>query len=196
MKKITILIVAFVLIINNSLFAKECKTIKTIFFDLGDTLIESNGQGQFVLRSDASQLIELLKLQDFQLGIITNVSPNWDLQDLESILVDPSFLDDFEVVILSSLAPASKPDPAIFNYAYSQLINPAPITQTAFVTETLSHIGNSIANPTLGARATGMIGIHLSDLPPSSYTDYTIPSNNLLEIDTIINSLIFCNGFE
>lgn len=189
-------ILALLIFALSPIVAQECKTIKTVFFDLGDTLIESNGQGQFLLRSDASQLIELLKLQDIPLGIITNVPTDWDRQDLESILVDPSFLDDFEVVILSSLAPASKPDPAIFNFSYAQLSNPAPITQTAFVTETLAHIGNAINNPTLGARATGMIGVHLSDLPTSLYTNFSIPTDNLLEIDTIMNSLIFCHGFE
>lgn len=199
MKILSKTLISFLLIAGlskNSVIYAQCKQIKTVLFDLGDTLIESNGQGQFILRNDASELIELLTLQVIPIGIITNVPSDWDRTDLEALLVDPSFLDDFEVVILSSQAPADKPDPAIYNFAYSQLENPVPINQIAFVTETLAHIGNSITNPTLGARSTGMIGIHLSNLPQSLYTDFSVPTNDLLPIDNFVNSIVYCNGFE
>jgi FMN phosphatase YigB (HAD superfamily) len=174
----------------------QCKEVNTIFFDLGDTLIESNGMGQFILRADAQIIIDSLIEQNIPIGIITNVPLSWTRQDLENILVDPSFLDNFDAVILSSQAPADKPDPAIFVFAHAQISNAAPITQTAFVTESLEHIANATINPTIGARATGMIGIHLSDLIPSELTDYTIPTNDLTFIDGILNQQIFCNGFE
>ncbi len=174
----------------------SCKMVNTVFFDLGGTLIESNGMGQFVLRADARLIIDSLKLQNIPIGIITNVPLSWTRQDLENILADPSFLDEFDAVILSSQAPADKPDPAIFTFAYAQIANAAPITQTAFVTETIEHIANSQTSPTLGARSVGMIGIHLSDLAPSNLTDFTIPSNDLTAIDSIRNTVMFCNGFE
>ena len=127
----------FILLINNSfVISKEntvkqsligssnnCTEIKGVFFDLGDTLVESAGNGQFQLRKGAQQMIDELLINGIRLGVITNVPSNWVINDLEALLVDPTFLDDFEVVVLSSQAPAPKPDPAIFNFAYSLIEN-------------------------------------------------------------------------
>lgn len=195
--------------VNNTLFAFEvsineplageavsCSVIEGVFFDLGGTLFESNGMGMFVLRDGAAELIEELQIMGIRIGIITNVPANWTIVDLEMVLVDPNFLDKFEAVIISSEAPAPKPDPAIFNYAYSLLPNPPAISRMAFVTETLLHIADSETNPTQGARATGMIGIHLSDNVPSPFTEYTIDTENLGAVADIIMEPIFCHGFE
>jgi hypothetical protein len=58
------------------------------------------------------------------------------------------------VVILSSEAPAPKPDPAIYIFAHEALAEPRPpITSTAFVGETLSEIADREDNPTRGARS-------------------------------------------
>ena len=173
-----------------------CNTIDTLFFDLGDTIIESNGNGMFQLRSGVSEMIETLVLREINLGIITNVPSDWVIGDLEDILIDPSFLKDFEVVVLSSLSPSAKPDPAIYNFAYSLLSNPPSIEQVIFVTESLDHIANLEVNPTLGARSVGMLGIHLSDLTPSPLTNYTIASDDFQAIINILNDLLFCDGFE
>ena len=123
-----------------------------------------------------------------RLGIITNVPAGWDLDDLRALLAEPEFLDEFEVVILSSQAPAPKPNPAIYTFAHGSLAEPRPpITSTAFVGETLNEIGNHATNPTQGARAVGMVGIHLSDLPPSPLTDYTIPTDSLRFVTQIVD---------
>lgn len=176
---------------NNS-----CSEIKGIFFDLGDTLVEDAGGGQFQLRPGAQQMIDDLLLVGVRIGIITNVPSDWTITDLEALLVDPSFLDDFEVVVLSSQAPAPKPDPAIFNFAYSLLTDPPAIEQMAFVTETLAHIANAEINPTVGARSVGMIGIHFSDDTPSPLTDYTVIPDDFQTILEIADEIVFCNGFE
>ena len=176
--------------------SNSCIGIEGIFFDLGDTLVESAGNGQSQLRPGAAQMIETLKLQGIRLGIITNVPSNWSIDDLEAILVDPTFLKDFEAVILSSQAPAPKPDPAIFNFAYSLFVSPPAIENIAFVTETLEHIANFETNPTLGARAVGMKGIHFSNNPPSSLSDYTVLPDDFQAIVDIVNETVFCNGFE
>ena len=185
------------LMINHKLYANDnCKDIKGIFFDLGDTLIESVGGGQFQLRSGAQKMINDLLLIDKRLGIITNVPNDWSIEDLEAILENPSFLDDFEIVVLSTQAPAPKPDPAIFNYSFSLLTNPPAIEQMAFVTEDLDHIANLEIDPTEGARAVGMIGIHLSDGISSPFTDYTVSTDDFQTIVNIADEHVFCNGFE
>lgn len=177
-----------------------CSEIKVVFFDLGDTLVEmDSGSGLFVVRAGAAETVAALRSRGLRLGIITNVPSDWTIEDLEAVMADPSFLDDFEVVALSSEAPAPKPDPAI--YLYSQmLLTEAPATyRIAFVTETLGHIADSELDPSLGARAVGMVGIHLSDTSPSPLTDYTIAGDDLLAIVPIVEAHgapISCQGFE
>jgi hypothetical protein len=43
-----------------------------------------------------------------------------------------------------------------------------------------------------------MVGIHLSDAPPSPLADHTIPTDGLTEVVSIreISCLIFSDGFE
>ena len=162
--------------------------IEAVFFDLGDTLVENDGSGTFVLRPGATEVVAGLQGAGIRLGIITNVPGTWDIDDLRAILAEPEFLDEFEVVILSSEAPASKPDPAIYLFAHQALAEPRPaITSTAFVGETLLEIANREIDPTLGARSVGMVGIHLSDLPPSPFADYTVPTDGLVQVVTIVD---------
>jgi FMN phosphatase YigB (HAD superfamily) len=126
------------------------------------------------------------------------VPAGWTRKDLEAILAEPEFLDEFDVLVLSSQAPAPKPDPQIYLHAHGMLPTPVPIGKTAFVGETLSEIADAETDPTSGARAAGMIGIHLSDDPPSPLADYTIPTAGLLELVTLRESLctVFADGFE
>lgn len=161
--------------------------VEAVFFDLGNTLIEDPGNGIFVLRPGAAQTIADLQALDVRLGIITNVPAGWDIDDLRALLEEPEFLDEFEVVILSSEAPAPKPNPAIYTFAHEALALPRPsITSTAFVGETLLEIANAEENPTLGARSVGMVGIHLSDGAPSPRADYTIPTDELGQVVDIV----------
>ncbi len=177
-----------------------CSEIKVVFFDLGDTLVEQDsGSGLFVVRAGAAETVAALQSRGIRLGIITNVPSDWTIEDLEALMADPTFLDNFEVVVLSSEAPAPKPDPAIYLHGQMLLANPPATYRLAFVTETLGHIANSEANPSLGARAVGMVGIHLSDASPSPLTDYTIASDDLLAIVPIVEAHgdpISCEGFE
>lgn len=174
----------------------DCPGVEGIFFDLGDTLVENDGTGTFVLRSGAAETVAALQDLGKRLGIITNVPADWTLADLQAILAEPEFLNEFEVVVLSSEAPAPKPDPAIFTFAHGLLTDPPLIDRIAFVTESLSDIANTETNPTLGARAVGMTGIHLSNAAPSPLTDYTIATNDLPEIVNIVGPVVFCDGFE
>lgn len=174
----------------------ECP--RAIFFDLGNTLVEAGPGGQFVLRAGAQQTIDRLQAAGVRLGIITNVPAGWTREDLEALLVEPAFLDEFEVVVLSSQAPAAKPDPQIYQHAHGLLSAPPSIGESAFVGETLSEIANSVSNPTLGARAAGMIGIHLSATAPSPLADFTIPINDLPAIVGLVEQQcrVLADGFE
>ncbi len=172
--------------------------LRAVFFDLGDTLVEDVGGGMFGLRPGAADTVAQLQDLGIELGIITNVPPDWTREDLEAILVEPEFLDELSVLVLSSQAPAPKPDPAIYTFAHSLLASPVPIGETAFVGETLGEIADDIDDPTVGCRAVGMVGIHLSDLPPSPLADHTIPTDDLPQVVAIVEAAntVFADGFE
>ena len=191
------LLLALLFLVPAPSSAADC--LRAVFFDLGDTLVAAAGGGMFALRPGAQELVDELQARGLQLGIITNVPADWDLDDLEAVLLEPEFLDEFGVLVLSSLAMVSKPDPAIYTIAHSALLPPLPITATAFVGETLAEIANAEDNPTLGARATGMIGIHLSNAAASPLADFTIPTDltTLALLDVVEATCnVFLDGFE
>ncbi len=195
LKLFPVLICLLMLCSGSSPARADIPCLEAVFFDLGNTLVENPGNGIHILRPGAAETISTLQGMGVRLGIITNVPSGWDMDDLRAVLAEPEFLDEFEVVVLSSEAPASKPNPAIYTFAHESLGAPRPpITATAFVGETLSEIANSVDNPTLGARSVGMIGIHLSDLPPSPLTDFTIPSDGLLQVVTIVGESCDATG--
>lgn len=167
-----------------------------VFFDLGDTLVEAGPGGLFVLKAGAQDTVDALQAAGLAVGVITNVPAGWDRADLEAVMAQPAFLDEFDVLVLSSQAPAPKPNPAIYTFAHGLLPNPLPIGQTAFVGETLAEIANSQSNPTSGARAAGMVGIHLSAAAPSPLADHTISS--LSALPPLVETLcaLFADGFE
>ncbi len=177
----------------------SCIGLEAVFFDLGDTLVEFDApSGLFVLRSGAAATVDQLQALGIRVGLITNVPSDWDRADLEAVLQEPDFLDEFEVLVLSSQAPASKPDPAIYTHAHGLLISPPAIAQTAFVGETLGEIADA-EPPTEGARAVGMVGIHLSDAAPSPLADYTLATNDLAGVVGVAQAHgqpVFCDGFE
>src|SRR5690606_25881156 len=131
------------------------------------------------LKPGAQETVDELQALGVQLGIITNVPAGWTREDLEAILLEPEFLDEFCVLTLSSQAPAAKPNPAIYTSAHAALPEPVPIAASAFVGETLAEIANAEVNPPLGARAAGMLALHLSDAAPSPLADYTVPPDDL-----------------
>lgn len=157
-----------------------CVGVRAIFFDLGDTLVESDGGDMFVERPGAAAMISELKALGLRVGIITNTPPGFTRQDLEDLLVDPSLLEEFEVVLLSSEATSPpKPDPALFGEAHALLGDGPPIEQVAFVTENLADIADLAEAPTQGARAAGMLGVHLSAATPSPLAEYTVAPDQL-----------------
>ncbi|HQW81211.1 MAG TPA: HAD hydrolase-like protein [Pseudomonadota bacterium] len=176
----------------------EAACPRAVFFDLGDTLVQAGTGGLFVVKPGAQATIDRLQANGTRIGVITNVPAGFTRAQLNALLADPSFLDEFEVVLMSSQAPTSKPNPAIYTHAHGLLANRPLITDTAFVGETLSEIANSQIAPTSGARATGMIGIHLSASAPSALADFTIPPTDLPQLVTLIEDQcqLYTNGFE
>jgi FMN phosphatase YigB (HAD superfamily) len=167
-----------------------------VFFDLGNTLVDQSVAAPYPLFATARPTVEVLRERGVPVGIITNVPAGWDRDDLEGLIAEPAFLDEFDVLLLSSQAPAAKPNPAIYTHAHGLLAAPRPpIGATAFVGETLAEIANS-ATPTTGARAAGMLGIHLSTAMPSAFADATIASlDGLVELIDA-GCPLFQDGFE
>lgn len=177
--------------------ATQC--LQAIFFDLGNTLVDQSVPSPYPLFPTAQAAIDGLQAAGLEVGIITNVPAGWTRDDLETLLLEPQFLDEFDVLVLSSQAPAAKPNPAIYSYAHGLLPAPLPaIGATAFVGETLSEIANSESAPTLGARAAGMIGIHLSSGVASPLADYSMAPADLAGILDIVaqTCTVFGDGFE
>lgn len=162
---------------------------RVVFFDLGNTLLERDANDQLVAMPGAEQTLQMLTAAGVQLGAITNVPAGFTRPMLDAMLVDPSFLDAFDVVVMSSQASAAKPDPRIYRYAHEKLPVHVAVAQTAFVGETLAEIGNSEHAPTSGARAIGMLGIHLSAAAASPIADYTIAPDRLTDIATLVGTL-------
>lgn len=157
-----------------------CVAVGAIFFDLGDTLVESDGGDLFVERPGAAAMVAELKGLGMRVGLITNTPPDFTRQDLEDLLVNPDLLDEFEVVLLSSEAASPpKPSPEIFIEAHGLLIDAPPIDEVAFVTENLAEVADQAQAPTQGARAAGMLGVYLSAAPASPLADYTIAPDQL-----------------
>ena len=165
--------------------AADAACFRAVFFDLGNTLAERGAGGLFVVRAGAQETIDELRAAGLEIGVITNVPAGWTRADLEALLTEPAFLDRFDVLVLSSQAPARKPDPRIYLHAHGLLATPVAIGETAFVGETLAEIADRQDDPTSGARAVGMVGIHLSDAAPSPLADHTIPTGKLTEIVTL-----------
>ena len=171
---------------------------KVVFFDLGDTLVQAGAGGLFVVKPGAQETVDALKAQGTRVGVITNVPPGFTRAQLDALMADPSFLDEFEVLLMSSEAPAAKPNPAIYTHAHGLLANAPPIAQTAFVGETIAEIANTATSPSSGARAVGMIGIHLSAAAPDPRADFTIPPNQLPQLVPLVRDQcrLHADGFE
>lgn len=181
--------------------ARATQCLQAVFFDLGNTLVDQSVPAPYPLFPTAQAAVDALQAAGVEIGIITNVPAGWTRGDLETLLLEPAFLDEFDVLVLSSQTPGpvQKPNPLIYSYAHGLLPPPLPpIGATAFVGETLAEIANAQVAPTLGARAAGMVGIHLSDTAPSPLADYTITTADLADVLGIVGATctVFIDGFE
>ena len=161
----------------------DCTALQAMFFDLGNTLLAKGDDDLYAAVPGAETLLDALEERGMTLGVITNVPDDWGRPELDALLADPGILDRFAVVMLSSQASEPKPDPVIFTEALALLPSPPPIAQVAFVTEELGHLADG--DPaTVGAQATGMVGVHLSDETASELADHTLAPADLAALSS------------
>jgi FMN phosphatase YigB (HAD superfamily) len=188
------------LVLGASQPGARAETFCAVYFDLGNTLINQGTpptSPPWPLFADAQSTVDELQARGIRTGIITNVLAGWDRDDVEALMQQPAFLDEFDVLALSSEAGASKPDPAIYLYAHGLMPWPeVPIGTTAFVGETISEIGNTQSNPTSGARGVGMTGIHLSGGSPNPIADHTIANLTALLAIATESCFVLFDDFE
>ena len=150
--------------------------VEAIIFDLGDTLIQEEqklGRTYVKVPYVFETLTQLM--DDYKLGIITNVHPTTLESRIHEILQLAGIFDFFEVIIISSVVGFDKPDERIFQLALEQL--------GVRAAETVM-IGNRISADIKGGNNVGMITILLkwNDRYPEPYSleedrpDYIISS--------------------
>lgn len=123
-------------------------TIKTVFFDIGDTLVSGKAW-----LPGAKELIARLKQKGIRVGLISNIG-DWSREQLETEYLPADF--DFgwfaeEIVLLSSEVGVEKPSLSIFTMAVSHA-NCSP-WEVLFVAETITE--------TFAAQAAGMRAIRV-----------------------------------
>ena len=90
-------------------------------------------------------------------GIETGIISNGNRAEVDSLLDDPTFLNQFKVIVMSDdpeVGGMSKPQPKIFNVALSKMsvvlgreVNPI---ETTFLTETVQHFRVYVSLYSLG----------------------------------------------
>ena len=90
-------------------------------------------------------------------GIETGIISNGNRAEVDSLLDDPTFLNQFKVIVMSGdpeVGGVSKPSPKIFNVALSKMsvvlgreVNPL---ETTFLTETVQHFRVYVSLYSLG----------------------------------------------
>ena len=146
-----------------SLSGVDAYVIEAIIFDLGDTLIQEEqklGRTYVKIPYVLETLTQLMN--DYKLGIITNVHPTTLESRIHEILQLAGIFDFFNVIIVSSVVGFEKPDERIFRLAFEQLGVDA--------SETVM-IGNRVSADIRGGNRVGMITILLkwNDRYPEPY---------------------------
>jgi HAD superfamily hydrolase (TIGR01549 family) len=150
--------------------------VEAIIFDLGDTLIQEEQKlGRTYVK--VPYVVETLTqlMDDYKLGIITNVHPTTLESRIPEILHLAGIFDFFEVIVVSSVVGFDKPDERIFHLTLEQL--------GVSASETVM-IGNRVSADIRGGNNVGMITILLkwNDRYPEPYSleedrpDYIISS--------------------
>ena len=97
----------------------DAKMVKAVIFDLGDTLIQEEQKlGRTYVK--VPYVVETLNqlIDEYRLGIITNVHPTTQEIRIHEILQLAGIFDFFEVIIVSSVVGFEKPDERIFHLAF------------------------------------------------------------------------------
>jgi hypothetical protein len=128
---------------NNLKIILEYKSLKAVFFDLGNTLVKtifdnSSNLIDVIIFPETNEIISSLKERGIKLGIISNGSrgllKKW-LDDQNSDL--NQLFDKFNLIIMSDddVGGVRKPQKEIFKRAISQLDPNLSLLSTAFIAE-------------------------------------------------------------
>jgi putative hydrolase of the HAD superfamily len=133
-----------------------------------------NCAGRPCLRPETADVISALHGRGYRLGVISNTSST---ADLPRFIIAAGLEDYLEVIILSSVNGARKPDPAIFLTAASELNLPAA---------RCAYIGNKPAFDVAGPRRAGF-GLAVILSPDGLYPEASL--NPELVPDGVVSSL-------
>jgi FMN phosphatase YigB (HAD superfamily) len=111
-----------------------------IFFDLGDTLIDSQGKRY----SDALDTLQILRERGYRLGLLSNQVIGTSVGQVSATLTTlalNTYIEDSLITISTEITGnVGKPNKPIFDLALQKAQHPAASAQSIFVTETASHI--------------------------------------------------------
>lgn len=111
-----------------------------IFFDLGDTLKDSQGKRY----EDALDTLQTLHERGYRLGLISNQSAGTTVSQVSATLANlalNTYIEDALITISTEIpGNVGKPDKPIFDLALQKAQHAAASAQSIFVTETISHI--------------------------------------------------------
>jgi predicted HAD superfamily phosphohydrolase YqeG len=127
---------------NNFKIVLEYKSLRTVFFNLGNTLVKTIFNNShlvdIIIFTDTNEIISSLKDRDIKLGIISNGSRSllkkW-LEDQNSEL--SQLFDKFNIIIMSDddVGGVRKPQKEIFRKAISQLDPNLNLLSTTFIAD-------------------------------------------------------------
>jgi HAD superfamily hydrolase (TIGR01662 family) len=127
---------------NDCKIVLEYKSLKAVFFDLGNTLVktifDNSNLIDVIIFPEVNNIISSLKNRGIKLGIISNGSRsilnNW-LQDQNSDL--SRLFDKFNVILMSDdhVGGIQKPQKEIFEKAISQLDPNLNLSSTTFIAD-------------------------------------------------------------
>ena len=111
-----------------------------IFFDLGDTLKDSQGKRY----EDALDTLQILHERGYRLGLISNQSAGTTVSQVSATLANlalNTYIEDALITISTEIpGNVGKPDKPIFDLALQKAQHAAASAQSIFITETISHI--------------------------------------------------------
>ena len=113
--------------------------------EIVDTLMQTKHRPTLVVYPEAAQALTSLQAQGKQLGIISNIG-----RELPAITEALGLKDYFTWIVGPAVAPASKPDPRIFQWAAEC---------AGVASNEAAHVGDQVENDVQGARDAGLLPI-------------------------------------
>jgi FMN phosphatase YigB (HAD superfamily) len=135
---------------QTQLSSNKRHALKVVLFDIGNTL-GALQNGKLVPFADTKAMLDGARALGLELGVLTNVPPDWDAATIKALLETAGLAGYFApaALITSTDAGSVKPERAIYEYAANRV--GVPPAACLFVGEDQGEIA--------GALATGMSAI-------------------------------------